>query len=112
MDRLRAAWIQAGRSLSDYDIRLSRPEALHEHEQYLVSTAGINLRPEFLAICKSLLGEPQFDAILSDIKRSQIEPAAPAVKSPDGLFIFRALEAIGRHASPKLPTPQSVRRIR
>jgi len=112
MAKLRNAWATAGRLMPDYDARVSRPEELHDHEQYLITKAGIKLRPEFLATCKALLGEPQFDAILSDLKRSQIEPAAPAITSPDGLFIFRVVEALGSCASPKLPGRRASRVLR
>ncbi len=111
-EKLRDAWVRAGRAVADYEARLSHPETLHDHELYLVAKAELTLRPVFLEICKALLGEPQFDAILSDLKRCRIEPAAPAVTSPDGLFIFRVIEALGHCASPKLPGQRSVRLLR
>lgn len=110
--RIREVWIRAGRSTTDYESRVSRPETLHDHELYLVGVAELTLRHEFLEVCKALLGESQFDAILSDLKRSQIEPAATVVTSPDGLFIFRVIEALGPSAAPKLPGRRHGRLLR
>lgn len=109
INQLRAAWIASGREPNAFAACIQAPCTLHEHELYLMDTAGLTLRKEFLEICKCLLGEPVFDSILSDLKRTAIEPAAPPVRSPDGVFIFRSIEALGRQTAPRLPAARGIR---
>lgn len=108
--KLQAAWLASGRSAAEFERRIARPEALHPHEEYLVERAGIDLPQSCLGACKALIGEQDFDEILSALKASAIEPSAAPVHSPSGVFLHRAGEALSR-GNPEAPV-RPVRRAR
>ena len=114
LEKLQAAWLSSGRSLIDFESKLNRPAELHGHEEYLVNRAKITLPTSFLSTCKSLLGEHEFDKILAELKNNAIEPDAPQVRSPDGLFVFRVCETIGRECIQvnNIRMPSTVRAVR
>lgn len=114
MKKLCAAWLVSGQTIEDFESKMNQSTALHCHEEYLLKRAAITLPLPFICKCKSLMGESEFDMILSEIKNHIIEPGSPKIRSPDGLFISRACDSISRKNESKIdsPTKSNIRRAR
>jgi hypothetical protein len=94
------AWISSGRSGTDYEKRKNNRQPLTNYEEELLGKAGIELEStrSFFSIARSLLGEPRFHSLISEVKAEALEGRAP--NNPTGALICRMIRSI-EESTPK-----------
>ena len=88
------AWIASGRSKAEYEKRKMSREPLLDFEEELLRKANVSLDScrSFFSIARSLLGENQFHAVISEAKAESLE--GRAANNPTGALISRIIRLI------------------